>query len=428
LYFCRTVCVNSKLFFYEPGEPFGTTFILMEMQQRLVLWGEIGMDRKALVAIRLEEEQAKIYVHAIPKEQVTKEVQDAIVGWKNGGEFEFPASAFSWVMDANQDAILPEEVRVEKPDMITQAQTIWSKKLMSTRINLLLTEETDLLIQKAELANDYDQGLWDKAKQQWDKIAAYQKKGEINWDQTTALKEKINGVFDTLKAVRRLHSEQDEQQSHIIYKQIEAKVQDLQNKLIYPDEWKQIFNELKKAQEEIKNATMKWGQKRQLYDAVNSIFNDLRKYRSTEVINKTRSRMTQLNKILDGMRDSITRDAENLKAQVEKMQHYTRGKLSVEEIQKSFSHITDRIKEKEKKAEGIKKTIAELKNEIEKEKKSQAKKEEEQTTKAAKPREEENEETMIESHADLENSLEDNIHLDTESKPEETSGTEPSEV
>jgi hypothetical protein len=349
---------------------------------------------------------------------VTKELQEAIVGWKNGGEFEFPESAYSWIVDATQDTILPAEVRVEKPDMITQAQSLWSKKLMSTRINMLLAEETDLLTQKAELASDYDQSLWDKAKQQWDKISAYQKKGELSWEQTTALKEKINGIFDALKAVRRLHSEHDEQQSHVIYKQMETHIQDMQNKLIYPDEWKHIFNELKKIQEGIKNATLKWGQKRQLYDAVNAIFNDLRKYRSAEVINRTRSRITQLSKILDGLRDSISRDNDNLKAQVEKMQHYTRGKLSVEEIQKSFSHITDRIKEKEKKAEGIKKTISELKGEIEKEKKAQVKKEEEQAKKADHPKEEENEEAMIESHADLGSSLDD-MHRDNETKTEE---------
>ena len=394
------------------------------MQQRLVLWGEIGTDRKALITIRLEEEHAKIYVHAFPKEEVTKQLQDAIVEWKNGETFEFPPSAYSWLMDANQDTILPAEVRVEKPEMITQAQALWSKKLMSSRINLMLMEETELLIQKAELADDYDQSLWDKAKQQWDKISGYQKKGELSWEQTTVLKEKINGVFDALKAVRRLHSEQDEQQSHIIFKSIELKIQELQNKLIYPDEWKNIFNDLKKAQEEVKNATLKWGQKRNLYDAINSIFNDLRKYRSAEIVNKTKFRITQLSKILDGLCDSITRDTTNLQAQIEKMQHYTRGKMPLEEIQKSFSYITDRIKDKEKKVNGIKKTISELKNEIEKEKKAQTKKEEEQAKKAAKPREEENEESMIETHADLESSLEEIPHLDNEIKGDNDESTD----
>ena len=164
---------------------------------------------------------------------------------------------------------------------------------------------------------------------------------------------------------------------------------------------------------------MKWGQKRNLYDQVNGIFHDLRKYRSTEVINKTKSRITQLNKILDGLRDSIARDAENLKAQVEKMQHYTRGKLSEDEIKKSFSHITDRIRDKEKKAEGIKKTLHELKHEIEKEKKAQAKKEEEHAKHKEKPREEENEESLIESHADLEQSLDDAMHQEETQQPEE---------
>ena len=54
------------------------------MNTRLVLWGEIGTDRKALIAIHLDEETAKIHIHAFPKEEVTKEIQDAVfVEWKN---------------------------------------------------------------------------------------------------------------------------------------------------------------------------------------------------------------------------------------------------------------------------------------------------------------------------------------------------------
>lgn len=340
------------------------------MNTRLVLWGEIGTDRKALIALYLQEETAKIHIYAFPKEQVTKELQDSLfVEWKNGGDYPFPDDAIHWEVDANSDTILPEDVKVERPEIILQSQHKWSKKLMSSRINQLLSDETALLEEKASSLGEYDQSLWDKAKAQWEKIASYQKKNEITWEQTTALKEKINGVFDALKAVKRISTEHEDQANAVLLKQFQKRIGELQAKLIYSDQWKFIFDELKKIQQELKDAPLRWNHKRAIYNNVNSIFDDLRKYRSTEILNKTKSRITQLMKILDGLKDSIARDQENFNMQVEKMQHYTRGKLSADEIKSRFSYIFDRIKEKENKADGISQTITQLKKEIEKEKK-----------------------------------------------------------
>jgi hypothetical protein len=346
------------------------------MNTRLVLWGEIGTDRKALIAIHLDEETAKIHIHAFPKEDVTKEIQDAVfVEWKNGGEYTFPDNAIHWEIDANSDTILPEEVKVDRLDVVLQSQHKWGKKLMSSKINQLLTDEVKLLEEKASVVAEYDQSLWDKAKAQWEKIASYQKKNEISWEQTTVLKDKINAVFEALKAVKRINNENEDQANAVLVKNYYKRIEDLQAKLIYNDQWKFIFEELKKIQTELKDAAIRWNHKRTIYNQVNAIFDDLRKYRMTEVVSKTQGRISQLTKILDGLKDSIARDNESYTMQVEKMQHYTRGKLSVEELKSRFGDIINRTKEKEAKAEGIKQTIAQLKADIEKEKKQQVERE-----------------------------------------------------
>jgi len=346
------------------------------MNTRLVLWGEIGTDRKALIAIHLDEETAKIHIHAFPKEEVTKEIQDAVfVEWKNGGEFTFPENAIHWEIDANSDTILPEEVKVDRLDVVLQSQHKWGKKLMSSKINQLLSDEVKLLEEKASVVAEYDQSLWDKAKAQWEKIASYQKKNEISWEQTTVLKDKINSIFEALKAVKRINNENEDQANAVLVKNYYKRIEDLQSKLIYSDQWKFIFEELKKIQTELKDAAIRWNHKRNIYNQVNAIFDDLRKYRMTEIVSKTQGRIAQLTKILDGLKDSIKRDNESYQMQVEKMQHYTRGKLSVDELKSRFGDILSRTKEKETKAEGIKQTIAQLKADIEKEKKQQQERE-----------------------------------------------------
>lgn len=349
------------------------------MNTRLVLWGEIGTDRKALITIHLEEEAAKIILHAFPKEEVTKEIQDALfVEWKNGGDYTFPENTLRWEVDANSDSILPEDIKVDRTEQVLQSQHKWGKKLMSTKINQLLTDEVKLLQEKASVVAEYDQTIWDKAKTQWEKISSYQKKNEISWEQTTVLKDKINSIFEALKAVKRINNENEDQANAVLIKNYHKRIEELQSKLIYNDQWKHISDELKKIQAELKEAAIRWNHKRAIYNKVNAIFDDLRKYRMTEMISKTQERITQLNKILNGLKDSINRDNEMYQQQVEKMQHYTRGKLSAEELKSRFGNILDRTKEKETKVEGIKQTIAQLKADIEREKKQQQEREQQQ--------------------------------------------------
>lgn len=352
------------------------------MNTRLVLWGEIGTDRKALIAIHLDEETAKIHTYAFPKEEVTKEIQDALfVEWKNGGEYTFPENAIHWEVDANSDSILPAEVKVERLDVVLQSQHKWSKKLMSSKINQLLSDEVKLLEEKASVVAEYDQTLWDKAKAQWEKIASYQKKNEISWEQTTVLKDKINSVFEALKAVKRINNENEDHANAVLIKSYYKRIEDLQAKLIYNDQWKFIFDELKKIQAELKDINIRWNHKRNIYNQVNAIFDDLRKYRLTEVLTKTNSRIAQLTKIMQGLKDSVARDMESYNMQVEKMQHYTRGKLSVDELKNRFGYILDKTKEKEEKIKGIEQTITQLKKDIEKEKKHQEEREQQKLKK-----------------------------------------------
>ena len=368
------------------------------MDSRLVLWGEIGTDRKALIAIHLDEEKAKIITQALPKDEVSKEIQDALfVQWKNGGDFTFPESTIVWEIDANSDTILPQEVKVDRLPLVLQSQHKWSKKLMSARINQLLSDELNLLEEKATVLVEYDQPLWEKAKAQWEKIASYQKKNEITWEQTALLKDRINAIFDALKAVKRINNEDEEQANNALVKSYHKKLEELQAKLIYNDQWKFIMDELKKIQTELKDINMRWNQKRSIYNQINSIFDDLRKYRNIENVNKTQERIKQLTKIAKGLKDSIDRDKESYSLQVEKMQHYTRGKLTAEELKNRFGYILDKTTEKETKIAGIMQTIAQLKADIEKENKQQQEREAERQRKEA----EKNNKATIEEPAPL---------------------------
>ncbi|MCB9075399.1 MAG: hypothetical protein R2760_05045 [Chitinophagales bacterium] len=397
------------------------------MQQRIVTWGEIGTDLKALITIELDEANANIIINAFPKEKVSKELQDAIFNeWKNGGNFQFPETTYQWTVDAQQDNILPNNVRVDRPILITEAQSLWSRKLMSAKLNQLLNEEVALLNQQLEGLKEFEQSLWDKAKTQWDKIADYQKKAEISWEQTTILKDKINLIFDSLKALKRINHEGDEEKTLQISKAFNKVIDELEDKLIYPDEWNNIFNELKKIQTNLKESPIKWSAKRKLQNKINDIYAALKKYRSTEFINKSKARIKQLNQILSGFKENIERDKENYKMQVEKMQHYTRGKLTEAELQERFSHLFDRIKSKEEKIKNISKTINDIERDIQKEQNRQ-----EQELQKAKEQDKQNQEAennLSDQDNNLNNPTEEIASIVSEDAQPKTTELEPTTI
>ena len=241
---------------------------------------------------------------------------------------------------------------------------------MSARLNEVLVEEANLIEQKLENIQDYDQQLWDKTKELWAKISDYRKKGELSWEHTDFLKAKINSIFDGLKAVKRIDVEKTDEESVHNFKEFLRKIEEQTAKLIYPDEWDKVFENLKVIQADIKDYALSWRHKRVLFDKLNDTFLDLRKYKKAEFINKTKDRIKNLNTTIGGIISSVQRDKENYQTQFEKLMHYTRGKLSETEAAQRLGYILSRIKEKEDKIKNIKDTIDSLVKQVSKEEKA----------------------------------------------------------
>lgn len=337
------------------------------MQQRLVVWGEIGTDHKALIAIELVEERSMVIFRAFPQEMANNDLQyQLFTVWKNGGEYDFPAELPVWEIDATQDNLLPPEIKLEKPSMLINAQNLWNKKVMSAQKLQLVTDKLDLLAHRLEGLKDFDQGLWDEAKQVWDEVMKLRKKGLITWLQADEIKPVVNKLFDGLKAFRRIHHEHNIEESTALNTLFTKRVEELTAKLIYPKEWNKIFNSLRNIQKEVNAAPMVFKHKREIHNMLNRAFNDLRNYRKADHIQHLEERIRGLEKVIDGLVRSAAKDDEDYEAQVEKMRHYTRGKMSDDEIRAQFRDLKDRSKNKLKKIRSVEKTLAELRQKIEK--------------------------------------------------------------
>jgi hypothetical protein len=357
------------------------------MLQNLLLWGEIATDRKALMAIHLDEPNEKVEIFAFPKEEVTAELQNQLVAWRNGGEFDFSNVTISWSIPANSDNLLPDGIRVDKPEFILRAQQDWGKKLMGARLFLVLKEEVNLLKERASNTSVYEDELWNKTKELWDKISELRKEHHISREHTDQLKFIIDETFELLKGLKKFQVEKNKTQHHSLVKNFEQQIDAQRARLIYPDELNDVFESLRKIQDEIKKASFGWGHKRTLFDTLNLVFNDLKNYRKTEHQSKVQDRVKHLQHTFDSLKVSIERDKESLQAHQEKLKFYIKGNLENSEWGQRIRQMEERIAEKTAKKDGIAATLKQLREQSKKDATKAEKKQEAAKESVGKPQE-----------------------------------------
>ncbi|MEZ5003208.1 MAG: hypothetical protein R2730_09275 [Chitinophagales bacterium] len=336
------------------------------MQQHLVVWGDIGTDRKALITIELKEEIGKVIYHAFPQEMVTKTLQDELFSvWKNGGECTFPEDTLKWVIDSHEENWLPEGMTLHKPGILINAQRQWQKMVMRKSNFLLFTEKVDLLKIELDSLKSFDEQLWNNAKTTWDDILKSKKENLLSWQDADALKVDINKIFDGLKAFKRINTEHNFEESRSLLKLYEKQIKECREALVYPKEWNNIFDRLKNIQSEVKKDHLIFKHKKILFNQLDIVFKDLRNYRQVDQVHHLEDRIKGLHTVIQGLQHGIDQDIESYEHQVQKMKHYTRGKMTDEEIEEQFKHLKEKAHGRQKKIKSIKKTIGQLEKKLE---------------------------------------------------------------
>jgi hypothetical protein len=335
------------------------------MQQRLVVWGDIGTDHKALITIELLESEGKVEFFAFAQEEMTQEVQDQLFTvWKNGGEYEFPKHAYHWEVPSNKENLLPEEITLHKPGILINAHRIWQKKVMLTNNFNLFQEKLNVLHLELDSLKEFSKVLWGKTQSLWEDIANYNKKGLLFKPDIDTLKVRVDALFTGLKAFKRINHEKGFEESNHLLKMFTLRIEECIQKLVYPEEWTNLFNRLKLIQNDVNAANLSFKHKRILYDKLNAVFNDLRTYKQANYLNHNQDRIKGLKSVIAGMERDIELDSEDFEKQCSKMKHYTRGKMTDAEIEAQFKFLKDRIVSKQKKIQDILKTIHGLENKV----------------------------------------------------------------
>ena len=114
------------------------------MKNKLVIWGSNAENEKFLIALELQAGSSRVLLHMFP-EAVADEafVQKMMHEWRDGkGEVAFPEGCVTTERELSvTDSLLPDDIKVDRPDLVQRAQTEWHFAVLSDKLHAAYQQE-----------------------------------------------------------------------------------------------------------------------------------------------------------------------------------------------------------------------------------------------------------------------------------------------
>ncbi len=347
------------------------------MRRKIVLWGSNEKDEKILVALELLEKENVVDIYTFPESVATeafyKEMSEK---WKDDVEIEFPAGFTKLERKLSvSDSILPDEIKVDRPDLITRAQAEWHFVVLSSKLYGMYRSELEELKEKIDNLSEYDNVLWEELRNFWGKVQAQVSDKNLFREHGASLREKTNHLFDKLKEYKKAVEDEFETQSKKYADSFRDELGEIENKIDKGMGLSPLFEDLKKIQSKFKDFKFTKEDRNELWNKIDETFKKLKEKRGAHSEqNNNNNNLARLQARYDGligaihkMQKSIDFDQKDLDFQAKKVAD-SDGQLESQLRQAKIRMIEERIKSKQEKMDDMQKTKAELESRLEKEK------------------------------------------------------------
>ncbi len=350
------------------------------MRRKLVLWGTNEKDEKMLVALELLEKENVVNIYTFPENVATEDFYKSMSEkWKDDEEVEFPAGFTKLERKLSvSDSLLPDEIKVERTDLINRAQAEWHFVVLSSKLYGLYKSELEELKEKVESLSDYDNVLWNELRDFWSKVQGQVNDKNLFREHGAALREKTNHLFDKLKNLKKSLENEYETQSKKYLETFIQELSDIEGKIEKGLGLSPIFEDLKKIQTKVREFKFTKDDRNELWDKIDITFKQLKEKRGQggtghqEFINNNLARLEARLKGLLGaihkMQQSIDFDQKDLDFQAKKVAD-SDGQLESQLRAAKIRMIEERLKSKQEKLDDMNLTKADIESKIEKEKK-----------------------------------------------------------
>ncbi|MFZ1702843.1 MAG: hypothetical protein WAT79_00775 [Saprospiraceae bacterium] len=362
------------------------------MRRKLVLWGTDEKDEKMLVALELLEKENVVHIFTFPEKIATEEFYKQMTDvWKNDNDIEFPAG-FSKIERklSVADSLLPDEIRVERPDLITRAQTEWHFMVLSSKLYGLYKSELEEVKEKVDELTDFDNKVWEELKSFWSKVQSQVNERNLFREHAASLRERTNGLFDKLKTYKKALEGEFESKSKEHVERFTSELKEIEDKIEQGLGLNPLFEALKKLQHSIRNIQFTKEDRKVVWDKIDVAFKNIKEKRGNQHEANITQGAVRLQKRYDGLLGAIQKMQRSVNIDQKELDYQTKrvedsdGQLESQLRQAKIRMIEERVNSKKEKLEDMLKTKGELENRLEKEKKKVAKLEKQEKIEEAK--------------------------------------------
>lgn len=359
------------------------------MKNKVVVWGTNAENEKVLIALELQAEANKVILYTFPEALAPEEFVNKMMGdWRDGKPVEFPEGHTMLERELSvTDSLLPDELKVDRGDLIQRAQTEWHFAVLSAKLHTVYQQELAEFKEKVQALSAYDSKVWDSLKTFWDKVQSQSRERNLFREHADNLRDNINALFDDLKKMRSQVQSEFMETSKGVYEEFNKALDDIEGRIVAGGaKLNSVFEDLKQMQRRYRDARMSNEHRNQLWDRLDGAFKKAKERKfgpsanEGSITDRHESRMKGLNDAIKRMEESVRRDEEDLQFQHKKV-NTTEGQLEAQIRMAKIKMIDERLSSKREKLAEMQQTRSDVERQINNAKDKEAKRVEKETEK-----------------------------------------------
>ena len=297
------------------------------MKTKLVLWGSNAQDERVLIALELLAKENKVKVFTFPENLATEEFsQKMLKEWRNDEAVEFPEGYSEEERELTvSDSLLPENLKVERGDVIQRAQSEWHFMVLSAKLNESYQSELSELKDRVDKLDSFDGEMWDELKRFWNKVQGQVRERNLFREHANSLRDATNALFARLKELRSKLDEEFQNRSKGNRDRFMTYLEEVEKKVADGLRLQPIFEELKDLQRKFRDAKFTREDRGKVWQRLDAAFKTVKEKRfgsagdDKSPMDRIKRRYDGLLAAIEKMERSIKRDEDDLAFQNRKI-------------------------------------------------------------------------------------------------------------